>query len=749
MPFVRDAKTSAASVNSTSFTMAQPQHETDDLLFAWVVRDGQSGSIPTPSGWTLAGVTDRTFSVFISGFYKIATSSSEADLVITSTASETWCGVIVAVGEVDTSDPIEAEDDVQGSTNFTATPQLTTANNDCLVLHFIASDSQAGPSLKPGCGFINSFNGISESFGAFWTYQPSAGTTSQYDWYHERDVNHTAYSVAVNGDTSNAPAHIDSGSPPATVLHPLIGTKTTTGFGGTFTNNASSIASQVDGIDLVAAFNFGTTVDAGVNSVHEGLLVRADAAQVGDIASGYVRLDSAVDLTGKTIAIHAFADSQYDVNTTAGTDKRGVVFAVADTSGNWKAWVVAASDSEPTDTNQIPILINPEDDINVIDSSGTLVLTAIRDFIFGVSSPAGDSRHNFSQLQILDDLIVVGGSSARPITLKDVVDLSFGSFNRTGQRQGGQGTTQALLFAPLQIGNGTDTTYFEESAASLEFGRQSSLTDRRLQYNVAAGFAGVRFYAVSGDTIKFTNSIISSATRYFFEIHASSTSAAAWDFNGLQVIGAGPITLNDVGQLGGISFSQGSVVTLNDCDLSGGCTFFNMDSPVVTVTSQAQLDQLANCTFTDNNIHIRVDVAGSISLNFDNITFNGGLFDIDYTGTGTLTANMLNGSNAASASTSGGGTVVIVNSKTLTLTGLENPTEVRVFDNANPTTEVAGQEAVTTGTYSVAIDSGAYPSVIIHIMALGYENIRLTSISMASDTTIPISQQVDRQYANP
>jgi hypothetical protein len=85
---------------------------------------------------------------------------------------------------------------------------------------------------------------------------------------------------------------------------------------------------------------------------------------------------------------------------------------------------------------------------------------------------------------------------------------------------------------------------------------------------------------------------------------------------------------------------------------------------------------------------------------------------------------------------------------TLTLTGLKNPTEVRVFQ-AGTTTEIAGQETITSGTFTGEIDAGTYPTVDISILALGYQNTRLTNIDMsAGNVSIPVQQIIDRQYQN-
>lgn len=85
----------------------------------------------------------------------------------------------------------------------------------------------------------------------------------------------------------------------------------------------------------------------------------------------------------------------------------------------------------------------------------------------------------------------------------------------------------------------------------------------------------------------------------------------------------------------------------------------------------------------------------------------------------------------------------------LTLTGLQTDTEVRIFD-AGTTTLLAGQEDIDSGTFSWAYDYETYTSVDISILSLGYQNIRLTGLPITfAGLTVPIQQQIDRQYENP
>ena len=86
---------------------------------------------------------------------------------------------------------------------------------------------------------------------------------------------------------------------------------------------------------------------------------------------------------------------------------------------------------------------------------------------------------------------------------------------------------------------------------------------------------------------------------------------------------------------------------------------------------------------------------------------------------------------------------------TLTLTGLKNPSEVRVF-RGGTTDMLAGEEDVTSGSFSWTFDPDDASSVDIAVLALGYQNLRITGITLTlADVTIPVQQQLDRQYFNP
>jgi len=115
---------------------------------------------------------------------------------------------------------------------------------------------------------------------------------------------------------------------------------------------------------------------------------------------------------------------------------------------------------------------------------------------------------------------------------------------------------------------------------------------------------------------------------------------------------------------------------------------------------------------------------------------------------GHLVINILGSGTTPAVRNGAGATTQIVSGLvTLTLTGLEPYSEVRIYD-AGTTTELAGTEASGdefpfTYTYSAQ-------SIDIVVLHLRKQYFRLDGFAVgATDATLPIAQQTDRQYENP
>ena len=165
---------------------------------------------------------------------------------------------------------------------------------------------------------------------------------------------------------------------------------------------------------------------------------------------------------------------------------------------------------------------------------------------------------------------------------------------------------------------------------------------------------------------------------------------------------------------------------------------------------QTAIDAEANTLFPDwpCSIEIAKCTEGNFTLSLDNITFEDRVsIQVRYLGADVLTLVADNGTvlDDMKISAPYGGTVNTLRPASLTLTGLQNPTEVRVYE-AGTINEVAGQEDVITGTF---VGTVQVPSVDIVVMSLNYEVIRLKGVDTSANTSLPIQQQFDRNYGNP
>jgi hypothetical protein len=200
----------------------------------------------------------------------------------------------------------------------------------------------------------------------------------------------------------------------------------------------------------------------------------------------------------------------------------------------------------------------------------------------------------------------------------------------------------------------------------------------------------------------------------------------------------------------GCTFNNFASITPNGATMSG-CTFQNVKTtaPIsgtnaLIINAPSEITNITSCAFINCNRAIRITAAGT--YNFNGLTFSGNAFDIENTSGGAVIINVSGGSNPTTHTSSGGGSVTINSSVGITLTGLKNPSEVRVYAQGT-STELAGQENVTSGSFVFNVGAGV--AVDISILALGYQNMRILNYSTGVDATLPVSQVIDRQYANP
>lgn len=185
-------------------------------------------------------------------------------------------------------------------------------------------------------------------------------------------------------------------------------------------------------------------------------------------------------------------------------------------------------------------------------------------------------------------------------------------------------------------------------------------------------------------------------------------------------------------------------------------TLFELGAlPDTTISSgtesvmQTALDALASTVRPDAPLAIRIEANTGdtdFTLTADDVTFDPAVsIHVQYTGTATLTWRNDNGSNATIFSTPNGGTVVAQTETSLTVTNLENPTEVRIYA-AGTQIEIGGQESVTTGTFQLDLFED---SVDIQLISTGFKIQRIRAVDTSQDVVLQATQILDRNYENP
>lgn len=139
------------------------------------------------------------------------------------------------------------------------------------------------------------------------------------------------------------------------------------------------------------------------------------------------------------------------------------------------------------------------------------------------------------------------------------------------------------------------------------------------------------------------------------------------------------------------------------------------------------------------SVTIDATAASAFAVSGNTITIKASTFTGDMVTTGTIT--LANGATFIGTRTDANGTVTVT---TLTLTGLQANSEVRIY-NAGTTTELAGVENSGT-TFSATLQVS---SVDIVIHALGYEYQKIEGADTSANLTLPIQQRFDRNYRNP
>jgi len=496
-------------------------------------------------------------------------------------------------------------------------------------------------------------------------------------------------------------------------------------------------------------------INAGQNVLDVLRPNNGSSANVGTFSGNYVgdagynqnfvctaqRFNSVFDATGETLTF------QLQVNSSGRIDR--VLLTLIDNDGDWMNWKLYQKPVSPNSTGQL-IYQFQVDQASVqalkYQENGTFDHTQIRYLVIsGRGNNSTTTRFNAinssaSTINLGGPFTAVGGQDA---TLTELVALAQTYTTSITQPS----DLQVVSTIPLALGNGSTDISFVDSEKSIAF---PPLADGVNTFQNYLDSLGVEVNATSGSTVKLTNSQIGASVPYGFDITAATGSTI--DFTGNSYVFA-TASLDADATYNRQLFVGGEGVSDNDSEVRNSTFIVNDQLP----TNSGMVDwgastDIESSTFelsssTTSGHAIKIATAGTYT--FTNLTFTS--FGADGTNSaavfndsgGAVTINVFGGSAPTVKNGSGASTTVNVLT-TLTLTGLQANSEVRVYD-AGTTTELAGVE--NSGTSFTANISTSSVDIVVH--SLGYEYQKIEGADTSSNLTLPIQQRVDRNYRNP
>lgn len=808
MPAIRDSAIAYAAA-ATTVTVPLCDYAAGDLLIIFIIND-QASTYTTPTSGTTptTGVTWNVVSGFPSvntvqsnAYWKIA-AASETDVSITGTGSDSQCMCMISIRDVDQTNPFGSPV-VTSVTTHTAVsryllPTITTNRADSLVLYFSSSGGSSTSAPPLGVTIVENkanelliVDGTGEGFGVGWLMQRATGASPN-------NIYAINPAFATYGVGSMAALQICGPSGGATVIPPYL----------------VSDASQL--LDLNAgtvAFDGNTAMAATADTAGFGtsITVAGTARTIGDAtvaATTDVGINTFHSMAGLTNAASAYmsgaqnilSSARYNIgtrnilghlrNTTPANNQRlapvpgnrGAWMGIRSgttASTNYKIWQVHGADAPWAPGSTIPVIINIAN-TDHIASAGTVTNSDVRNIGWWVGGlGALTTQLCVGPMWAMGTTVLAGGNASEPFEVDDIVKVAAIGKERLSAIQ--QGAKQVLLLQDIQLGDGgTNSIYLNIDSAAIEFPSRKSLTKKTVFYNGIDDSVGLTYYPGASDTIIHKNSVISSANKFKWGLHASASTSATYDFSGTAVIGAGTIFLGIAITLTGLTINgygtlDASNLTLTYSNIKGvpatnasitTNASTNIDYCDIDVTgltaSQYWWSGADPSIFTYNNFigdgaghAINCTAAGGTIGTPTIITLQGNTFTgfgadastgaaINFTAASGYITLEITGGGSTPTYKSAGAIITVSNPKTLTFKGFEAGTDI-VVNTSDTNTALLNADAVTS-PYAWAHNYGG-TVVDIKIIKAGKKPISVYDFTLPNaDQDYIIAQELDRNY---
>jgi hypothetical protein len=691
------------TVFAASFTPDQwitEEQKNDDRILFCAVNDGGGSAISISSGWTEIYRSSASVAGVRLGIWEAKRSGSDITAPTISGASDDWncCAMLIR-----DADPTTFLDVAIGTTEQTVfvtkytAPSITTTNNNSLIIRVAALDANgvSSPALTIG-GFTDVSRRIENAAVELYLAEQmkrTAGSVGTFTWDRGLSRGGVLATLAIRNKSGGAVSPhsdqvfnvveeftLDADSPTVASIHTrqatICGVSTLTPTSGPNVANAQSYSTDPN---WYSPYIQVTTQPPATVGVYGGIFpVTADWS------------------SGKLFALLA-STAQNNV-----MSKDGPIFYFEDNSGNWRTWRPINRFYFGSVNFKAIIADLPNE--TFVDSVGSIDWANIVYFGMVHQNTTANGTSRTVQLRALgsiDTLKVAGGGSSRPVTFNDVAKIIVSG---SGIYRGFiQGSGQALVGIPLQIGNGTDSTYFIGAAQSLEY--QIGGTVSFPWFRLGELDQPLTIYASSADTINLDSTIVATTTRQPFTINSSSSTSASYSFNGASIVGWN-VTWKTGVDCSGATFSRCGKIDAKGASFSN--CFIKESAATDAAIRMENGGSVLQTSFTKGAETYAIEISGTGTVSLEGSTFSGYTKPLNILATtGTVTIERAAGDSEITFDTAGATVVLSQPQNTFTVSNIVSGSRllIRNTDNQNVLVNetVAGTSRVYSYTYTADI----------------------------------------------
>ena len=434
------------------------------------------------------------------------------------------------------------------------------------------------------------------------------------------------------------------------------------------------------------------------------------------------------DMSGKLIALW---------NQTNNTTTAYVYYLMIDTSNNFKIWKLRSKyDSNNIYNATVHNLISPDSTETPFTQTSSFNSNAIKyhGIMFRASSDTSKNGITTYNQYIVNTQTIEGGGSTKEVTYKDIA--LFLNSEKTLSNISYTESLQSIVPSQFMLSRSLILACkIRMDNQALSFPPQADGINNFL-FNVDAGFCGLETNGASG---KITNSLIASDVNSYWDSSADTIDYSGSIFSSFNVTLDVDRTYENESWVncGTIALNNGA--SLDNCTINGstdnyGCSLDIADAPIVSDTA------IKNCS------DYGMLIAGTGDITFDNVTFSGNTTKDIYFSATTGTINLTTNTAGITYDSAGATINIIAPTTTLTVTGIADNTEVRVYKESDDT-ELIGIENSTGGSFSA--DCSYVGNIYIVVHHLDYQYIRIEYTLAGINAIIPVQQQADSTYRNP